>query len=258
MIYIGYLLLITVVSYLAFKRNSLTKDGGIAAIFVGVGIAIGFGYKGLLILGVFFVTSSSLSKFKKKSKKDMEAKAGKGSRRDAIQVLANGGAASIVAIIFFFHEQSIYIPIFAVLLAAANSDTWSSEIGSLSKKKPISLRSFKRIDTGSSGAVSLLGSVAGIVGSFFIAISSYLLFPISLKEAFIVFVAGCIGNIIDTLLGAFLQAEYQCTNCHAIIEKVDHCGMVAKRMKGLKWMNNDVVNTLSGISAAVVCYLFLR
>ncbi len=59
----------------------------------------------------------------------------------------------------------IWLMGFIVCIASANSDTWASEIGSLSKKNPIYIRTFKRIERGTSGAISLLGSIAALSGS---------------------------------------------------------------------------------------------
>ena len=67
-------------------------------------------------------------------------------------------------------------------MAAANSDTWASEIGSMSKGKPISVKTFKRAERGTSGAVSLLGTFAAVVGSFLIALPSYFLFDLNVTE----------------------------------------------------------------------------
>ncbi|MCF2646923.1 DUF92 domain-containing protein [Niallia sp. Sow4_A1] len=252
---IMYSLVILFVSYYAYKRRSLTKSGAIAAFFVGSGIALGFGYKGLIILGAFFVSSSMLSTYKSKTKKSMEKKTQKGSRRDWLQVMANGGFAAIVGIIYFITEESVWITVFAILLAAANSDTWASEIGSLSKRRPLSIRTFKETETGTSGAVSILGTLAGLAGSFLIAIIATLLFPLQLWGFFLVFLFGFLGNVLDTLLGAFIQVEYQCPICGQMVETRMVCHQTVVKKKGFPLFNNDMVNVLSGFLAAL-SYLF--
>lgn len=62
---------------------------------------------------------------------------------------------------------------FMVCLASSNSDTWASEIGSLSRKKPIYIRTFKRIERGTSGAISGLGTVAAFAGLFYLHIKLF-------------------------------------------------------------------------------------
>lgn len=166
MIIFVYLLIIFVVVVLAKKVRFLNVSGSIAAFFVGTCIALGLEYKGLLLLGAFFLTSSLLSKYKKSQKNAMEEKIAKGSERDGFQVLANGGAASMASILYIATNDALWIYLFAILIASSNSDTWASEIGSLSKKKPLSIKNFCLAETGTSGAVSLLGTVAAICGSF--------------------------------------------------------------------------------------------
>ncbi|WP_400242384.1 DUF92 domain-containing protein [Niallia sp. JL1B1071] len=253
---IMYAIIILFVSYYAYKRRSLTKSGAIAAFFVGIGIALGFGYKGLLILGAFFVSSSMLSKYKSKTKKSMEKKTQKGSTRDWLQVMANGALAAVVGIIYYFTKESMWIAVFAILLAAANSDTWASEIGSLSKRRPLSIRTFKAAETGTSGAVSILGTFAGLAGSFLIALIATLLFPIQLWGFFLIFLFGFLGNVVDTLLGAFIQVEYQCPVCGQMVETRIVCHQNVVKMKGFPLFNNDMVNVLSGFFAALGYLVF--
>jgi len=255
MIGLMYLFVIFIVVVLAKKVRFLTISGSAAALLVGVCIAAGAGYKGLLLLGIFFLTSSLLSKYKKSQKTAMEEKLDKGSARDAFQVLANGGAASVASILYLATNEMLWIHLFAIVLAAANSDTWASEIGALSKKKPLSLKTFALTEPGTSGAVSLLGTVAAVCGSFVIALGAFFVFPISAKALLGIAVFGFIGNLIDTLLGAFLQGEYQCQVCRQLIEKKVHCEKSTIKQKGLDFLNNDAVNSLSGILAALLALL---
>ncbi|MCE4047050.1 MULTISPECIES: DUF92 domain-containing protein [Bacillaceae] len=251
------ILIILIAVYLAWKEGFLNKSGSIAAFFVGLGIQLGFHYQGFILLGVFFLTSSLLSKYKKDKKARVEEMHEKGSTRDYMQVLANGGAAALVSLFYGWSGSHELIILFAVLLAAANSDTWASEIGPLSKSKPFSLRTFSRAKAGTSGAMSLLGTIAGFFGSLLIGFCAYLLFPISVNEFLLISLFGFIGNIIDTLLGAYVQAEYQCTVCGAKVEKRVHHAREAKQIKGFSFLNNDAVNILSGVLAACLAALFV-
>ena len=80
------------VAALGWRAHALSTTGALAAIAVGTAIALGTSWAGLVILGTFFVLSSLLSKLF-----DRKVQPGKGSRRDAIQVLANGGVAAVAA-----------------------------------------------------------------------------------------------------------------------------------------------------------------
>lgn len=251
------IIIILLAVFFAWKEGYLSKSGSIAAFFVGIGIQFGFHYQGFILLGVFFLTSSLLSKFKKDKKTKMEDMHEKGSTRDYMQVIANGGAAAIVSLLYGWNGEHGLIVLFAVLLAAANSDTWASEIGPLSRNKPFSIRTFKKAEAGTSGAMSVTGTFAGIMGSLLIGLCAFMLFPISIGEFLLIFVFGFIGNLIDTILGAFVQAEYKCTVCGAKVEKRIHHDRKAKKIKGFTVLNNDAVNILSGVIAALLASFFV-
>ena len=96
-----------------------TADGLAAALVVGGGVAAGFEWSGLLLLFAFFLSGSLLTQWS----------GGAGGRRDAGQVLANGGVAAAAAIAGGW-------PAFAGALAAATADTWATEIGAFSTVAP--------------------------------------------------------------------------------------------------------------------------
>ncbi|MEH7332924.1 DUF92 domain-containing protein [Neobacillus drentensis] len=235
-----------------YLLNSLTKSGAIAAILTGLAVYFGFGVKGLFLLGAFFATSSLWSKYKSAAKASIEEKLAKGATRDWRQVAANGGAAALFSIIYYFQNESLWLMGFSVSLASANSDTWASEIGSLSRNNPIYIRTFKRIEKGTSGAISLLGSAAAISGALLITILTMLLFHLPVYESLIIFLFGFLGNVIDTIVGAYYQQEYRCVNCGIHTEKKVHCGKPTRRIKGVPFVDNDMVNFLSGLIAAIL------
>ncbi|MEH7121140.1 DUF92 domain-containing protein [Neobacillus vireti] len=241
-----------------YYQKSLTLNGAFAAMLVGMSIYMGLGLNGLALLGAFFISSSFWSKYKASAKKNMEEKLAKGATRDWVQVLANGGAAALFSLLYLFFPEKIWLIGFTVCLASANSDTWASEIGSLSKKKPIYIRTFKRVERGTSGAISGLGSTAAIAGSLFISILSYFLFHLDLDSVLIVFLFGYIGNVIDTLIGAFYQLAYICKHCGINTEKMNHCQMPTTRIKGFRLVDNDMVNFLSGFIASMLSIAILR
>ncbi|MDQ0197298.1 DUF92 domain-containing protein [Neobacillus ginsengisoli] len=249
---------IILTSIAGFLLRSLTVSGAIAAIIVGMAVFIGFGARGLFLLGVFFSTSSLWSKYKSTYKKSIEEKVAKGSTRDWRQVIANGGFAALLSIIVYFHHDQIWLIGFAVCLASANSDTWASELGSLSRKDPIYIRTFKRIERGTSGAISILGSACALSGSFLIALISSWLFHLNIYNSFIVFLFGFIGNIIDTLVGAFYQQVFVCSQCRIETEKKFHCERATTRIKGYFIVDNDTVNFFSGFIASVLAMIFVK
>jgi uncharacterized protein (TIGR00297 family) len=249
---IFFIFLILLTGLTGYLLKSLTKSGVIAAVLVGYSVLIGFGASGLFLLGVFFATSSLWSKYKSAVKTKMEEKLAKGATRDWRQVLANGGTAAFFSLINYFDKDPIWMLAFAIAIASANSDTWASEIGSLSRKNPIYIRTFKRIEKGTSGAVSLLGSLAALSGSFLIALIVFWLFHLDILAIMLVFIFGYLGNLIDTLIGAFYQQVFICQSCGIETEKRKHCQKATIRIKGIALIDNDMVNFVSSLLAVLL------
>lgn len=240
-----------------YKYKSLTLSGAITTLLIGIVIIYGFGIKGLFLIGVFFVTSSFWSKFKREKKKAAEEKNHKGGRRDGIQVLANGGVPAIISMLAVYFQNETLLYMFITALATANSDTWASEIGSISRMKPIDILSLKKVEAGTSGAMSLLGTGAALLGSFLIGIVSYFLWnDVSLMIALIIGLVGFLGNLVDTLLGATVQVTYYCRSCYLITEKTMHCNVKTNYKRGFRFFNNEVVNFLSIMIGSFIVLLF--
>lgn len=255
-----YLVVLIATVLIGYHFRSLTISGSVAAIFVGGSVGLGLGWNGLIVLGAFFLTSSVWSKFKREIKKRVEQKHTKGSRRDWQQVLANGGLAAVFCILYYFFDEQIWLLGFSISLASANSDTWASEIGTLSKRPPVFIGTFKRVEKGTSGAVSMLGTMAALSGAFLIAITSTLLFSLNESEFLLIFLFGFLGNIIDTIFGAFSQVAYYCSVCGVETEQKSHCNQPCQQIRGFSFMDNDLVNFLSGFLAtiaALILYHFL-
>jgi len=248
-----FIILVTV--FAGYFTRLLTISGAAAAFIIGSLITLGLGVKGLIILGLFFGSSSFWSKIKSVKKERAEELLVKGSQRDWQQVIANGGLAAISSAMYYYSNDFDWVIGFCICLAASNSDTWASEIGSMSKGRPVDVKSFKRVARGTSGAVSLLGTSAAAAGSLLVATGAFLLLHLELNELLFIFILGFCGNIIDTFLGAFVQAGYQCPHCGLKTEKMIHCGQNTRLIKGFSILNNDVVNFLSVFFILVISLL---
>lgn len=251
-----FIFLVLIAAFLGYLLQLLTMSGALAAIVVGVLISIGFGWKGLLLLGFFFISSSLLSKYKKKQKQQIEARHEKGSTRDWQQVFANGGLPALFSVLFIIFPSPIFFIAFTITIASANSDTWASEIGALSKRKPLSIKNLKQVEPGTSGAMSFLGTFAAIMGAFSIAMIAMLSYSLSFSTMLMIFVFGFLGNILDTLLGAFIQVTYRCPACDMVVESKWHCHCQTVYLGGRTLVNNDLVNLSSCGLASLLGILF--
>lgn len=264
------------VGYFAYKKRSLTQPYGlITAGFVGAITFLAHPLYWIMLLA-FFGSSTILTRYKNtnKLKENALKLAEKGGQRDSKQVLANGGIALIISsysIIkwgFWYDNLNTSIAfMITISFAVTNSDTWATEIGVLSKRKPIwILNPLKTVPNGTSGGISVLGIGASISGAAFIGLiySISLTLTTSLHVLFIITIAGLTGSLIDSLLGATIQCMYHCTVCDKITEKNYHkdCSSECTYKKGVKFINNDLVNILSVIFTLIIfnnfiLYLFI-
>jgi uncharacterized protein (TIGR00297 family) len=256
---IGFILA-ALVAYFAYRAHSLDKNGAFAAACVGTIVFGVGGWQWAILLLIFFITSSGLSRAFKQRKQGLSEKFSKGNERDAGQVFGNGGLATFFAALHAFYPDSI-IPwiVFAASLAAVNADTWATELGVLNPAPPrmiIDLR--KSVEKGTSGGISLWGTFASLLGSAAIAlpaaffIDHWSLFPLILF-------AGLAGSLFDSLLGATVQAMYYCPTDQKETEKhpLHTCGTQTVHIRGWEWLNNDWVNFACGAFGVVVALFFV-
>lgn len=264
------LVLSLIIAIAAFKREMLSEDGILGALILGTLIFTFAGWTWFAVLVLFFLTSSLLTKFKAKLKKNVEAEFAKGGRRDLLQVLANGAVGAFSALASFLWPSPYWVYAFAGSIATVTADTWATELGILYNKRPLMLPYLKPVRVGTSGAVSREGTFFAALGALTIGLTLALTslidlgrhglavaleawldwsIPLVLIAAF----AGVIGCFVDSLLGATLQATYFCPYHRKETENPIHkCGRVSKFRKGLGWIDNDIVNLASSVVGAGV------
>jgi len=248
------------IGLVAYRRQSLDTSGVLGAIASGTSIVGIGGWSWGLSLIYFFVSSSLLSSFRATEKASAADKFSKGSRRDLSQVAANGGLATLFALLFGFSRsprtRRRAKAGFTGALATATADTWATELGVLSSVLPRLITNGKPVARGTSGGVTLLGMAASAVGAcslgFFFWAGQGFRKSLALAPLLALF-SGIIGSCIDSVLGATLQAMYACPTCKTETERrIHHCGARTKFQRGLAWMNNDVVNFLATASGSAV------
>ncbi len=156
--------------------------------------------------------------------------------RNAAQVIANLGVpaafSSLMGIGVLLgrlpHTVSMHL-IGAVALAAlaeATADTVSSEIGQAFGGRPILLTTLRRVEPGTDGAISLMGTAAGIAAGAVIVWAGLWALRLGIREASIALAAACAGLFFDSLLGATVERR--------------------------GWLGNDLVNFTSTLFAAAL------
>jgi uncharacterized protein (TIGR00297 family) len=248
-------ILASIVAYVAHRAHSLNKSGALAATLVGTIIFGLGGWQWAVLLLLFFITSSALSRGFKSRKQGLNEKFSKGHERDAGQVFGNGGLATFFVLVHAFYPESMIGWVgFAAALAAVNADTWATELGVLNPTPPRMITDVrKRVEKGTSGGVSLFGTLASLLGAAVIALpaawftGNWSLFPL-------ITFAGLAGSLFDSLLGATVQAMYYCPTDKKETEKhpLHTCGTKTVHIRGWKWLNNDWVNFACGLFGVLI------
>jgi uncharacterized protein (TIGR00297 family) len=253
------LLLSGAIAYAGFSRGALSFSGVVGAILVGTSIFWLGGWVWGLVLIAFFVSSSLLSGYRHREKEKLVEKFAKGHRRDLGQTLANGGAGVALAVGSALFPHPLWLAAYVGAMATVNADTWATELGVLSGGKPRLITTGKPVEVGTSGGVSRLGTFSAIAGGVFVGAIAGLLqlaaggeLPDGLMLTVSGLVGGAVGSLVDSLLGATVQAIYFCDRCDKETEQAVHrCGTDAWRLRGWAWLNNDLVNLISSGFGAV-------
>jgi uncharacterized protein (TIGR00297 family) len=143
-------------------------------------------------------------------------------------------------------------------LAASAADTWATEIGTRFGGVPRSIRSRRPVPVGTSGGVTVIGSLGALAGALFVAAVSIAIGWTRLTSVAAV-AGGVVGSLADSLIGATLQARRWCDACGVATERVTHdCGSPTRPNGGVSGLDNDMVNLFSGIvGGAAATALFM-
>ena len=257
-------LLATAIVLPALKLKLLTRDGAVAAVILGTIIHACAPWYGTLSLLLFFGSSAYLSRNRKKSlpASIVEDVVAKGDKRDAAQVLANGGVAALCAVMIVVSKRNpIWDAALLGAIAAAMADTWSTEIGRTYGTNPVDWFTRKPVMPGTSGGITMAGIYGSFGGAITLAVIGWMSitnWQVASPVSFAVIFGGILGATADTMLGSTMQELRRCAICSTTTEKVYHCGKRTRMYRGIKGFNNDVVNFVCSLTGAVVAGVIIK
>ena len=243
-------LLGSIVAVLAYWRRALTRDGATAAAAVGAVVFARGGRPATATLLTFFVSSSWLSRWQQAAKRRRGVLVqAKGGQRDAWQVLANGGFASLWIAAGPRRGGAAFLG----ALATAAADTWATELGLLAPGPPRLVTSLRPVAAGTSGGITPEGLLASVGGATSVGVA-WALGGGRRRLAWTAVASGVVGALIDSILGATIQGLYRCPRCGEMAESARHagCDAAAELVHGWRWVTNDVVNGLATLAGSVV------
>jgi len=230
--YVVYIFLIIGMA-LSMQFKKLTIPAAITGGMVGLLIYQGAGLTGLIMLTLFFILGSGATGWQLRTKQQIGAAEKDKGQRTAGQVIANGGVAAIIGGIIWWMPATAasHRIMIAGSLAAATADTLSSELGTVYGKRFYNIITFKKDQRGLDGVISLEGTLIGIIGAGLIGVVYCIGFGWSINLLWII-IAGTIGNLSDSVLGATLERKHL--------------------------IGNNVVNLLNTLIGALVCLLLFK
>lgn len=238
---------------IAWRLRTLSGSGALAAGAVGTATLFGAGWWGGGLLLAFFIGSTAVSR----ATRDPAVERGeaKGNTRDWAQVLANGGAPAVGALLGLT-DPAVGAWALAIGLAAAAADTWATSLGAMSRKPPRHLISREAVAPGTSGGVTWLGTLGGALGALSVGIVAWC----ATRDPRLLAAAALLGTaamLLDSLLGATAQGRFHCDRCQVATERSIHrCGTPTRPIGGLAWLTNDGVNatatTLATLAGAIL------
>lgn len=217
-----------IIASVAAKK--LTVAAALIGGILGLFIYAGAGFTGIALVAVFFMLGTLATSWKKKYKENTGLSEINSSRRNAGQVIANAGVAAICGLLGYFFEEYVFISrlMIAASLSSAIADTLSSELGNVYGKRFYNILTLQKDTRGLNGVVSLEGTGIGVIGSIIIALVYAVGFGFAPNTFLIIVIAGTIGNLFDSILGASLERK--------------------------QYLNNDAVNFLNTAIAALIAY----
>lgn len=219
-------------------------------------VAVAAGWSWGVLLLTFFASTSALSRFGERKKTDLVSPVLEpDGERNARQAIANGGVYALAAIGYLVFPSPTWYATGIGALAASAADTWATEVGTLFGGEPTSLLSGRKVARGTSGAVTLVGTLAGAAGALFIGGAGALAnWPVPFAAAAL---GGMAGALSDSIVGATLQDRRWCDVCAKSTERLVHsCGTPTRHAGGVAGLGNDAVNVVcSGMGALVALLL---
>ncbi len=253
------------VAALSVRFRFLDVGGALVAFILGTVIFGLGGWPFSLPLLAFFISSSLLSKFGAWRKHAVHEKFQKGSRRDWGQVLANGGVAAVLVVLWYLQPEPLYYFLYLGAVAAVTADTWATEIGVLSTQPPRLVTSWQMVSTGTSGAISWLGLLGALLGAASIALLGWAVqmrepsYQFGVAGFALITLGGVLAHLCDSVLGATIQAQQRCSVCAKVSEKKGACcGVEREPHSGWRWVDNDLVNVMCGVCGVLVVLLGKR
>ncbi|CAO1945104.1 unnamed protein product [Urochloa humidicola] len=217
--------------------SGLSASGFAAAYLLGTLTWRAFGPPGFILVVAYFVVGTAATKLKIKQKEAQGVAEKRGGRRGPGSVIGSSAAGCVCALLSIYNVggtafSQLWTLGFVASFCTKLSDTVSSEIGKAFGRTTYLVTTFKVVPRGTEGAISIEGTLAGILASVFLASVAYLLGQVDVSQVAVCLLASQVANYGESYIGATLQDK-----------------------EGFEWLNNDIVNVLNISIGAILAVL---
>ncbi|MGB7440395.1 MAG: TIGR00297 family protein [Coleofasciculaceae cyanobacterium] len=234
LIAVGLNTFLIVIAWLIPKKL-LTTAGLIHAWFLGVLIWGILGWQGYTVVMFYFLVGSGVTRIGM-AQKEAEGIAEKRSgARGPENVWGSALAGTLCALAIPFVTipyQELLLLGYVASFATKLSDTTASEVGKAYGKRTFLITTLQPVARGTEGAVSLEGTIAGVIASAAIALVGWGVGQINLTGVVLCIIAAFIATNIESVIGATAQSK-------------------------LDWLTNEVVNAINTLIGAIAAVLIL-
>jgi uncharacterized protein (TIGR00297 family) len=203
-------------------QKALTQAGLFHAWILGIILWSTLGGAGWLLCVIYLICGVGVTKVGRAEKEALGIAEGRGGMRGPENLWGSAAAGALCALAApHFPMSAMTLQVgYVASLATKLSDTFASEIGKAYGRTTYLITTLKPVPKGTEGAVSLEGTLAGVVGSVIIALAGWQLRLCGpLGVALSVF-AALVATTCESLIGATVQGK-------------------------VKWMTNELVNFIN-------------
>jgi uncharacterized protein (TIGR00297 family) len=223
----------TAFAALAFLARSIDVPGALSAIAIGTAITAALGLPGLALMVTFFVIGSAATRLGYARKAARGIAQERGGARGWRHAWANGGVPAFLALMAGLSAaplRDVLVLAYAAAVATAAADTCSSEVGKAYGRRTFLITTLRPVPPGTEGAVSVEGTLGGLLGAAIVAAVGAFLGLYGTTAAVLVAVAGLLGSLAESLVGTVAEKR--------------------------GWLDNNLLNALNtAIGAALVVLL---
>ena len=201
----------TILVLIFFRIPLLTKRGWFHAGGLGTILFGTLGLRAWISVLIYLLLGSLVTKLGFKKKAEQGIAESRGGKRGPENVWGSAATGTIIALLtqINFLNKELLLVGFAASFIAKLADTFGSEIGKRWGSKTYLITSFRHVERGTDGGISIEGSIATIIGALVMSLVMVSIgYLPSLTLFLIAFISGITATILESYLGALVQANY--------------------------------------------------